>query len=57
LRHGLVVPLVSAAASLAATPARARDEQGERLAYERDMPVDQGGLTQQFVYALGAVSF
>lgn len=57
MRHGLVVPLVSAAASLAATPARARDEQGERLAYERDMPVDQGGLTQQFVYALGAVSF
>ena len=27
------------------------------LAYERDMPVDQGGLIQQFVYLLGSVSF
>jgi hypothetical protein len=27
------------------------------LAYERDMPVDQGGLIQQFVYVLGGVSF
>jgi hypothetical protein len=25
------------------------------LAYERDMPVDQGGLIQQFVYLLGGV--
>jgi hypothetical protein len=27
------------------------------LAYERDMPVDRGGLVQQFVYLLGAWSF
>ena len=27
------------------------------LAYERDMPIDQGGLIQQFVYVLGSVSF
>jgi hypothetical protein len=27
------------------------------LAYERDMPVDQGGLVQQFIYLLGSVSF
>jgi hypothetical protein len=27
------------------------------LAYERDMPVDQDSLTQQFVYVLGSVSF
>ena len=27
------------------------------LAYERDMPVDQGGLIQQFIYLLGSVSF
>ena len=27
------------------------------LAYERDMPIDQDGLIQQFVYLLGAVSF
>jgi hypothetical protein len=27
------------------------------LAYERDMPVDQGGLVQQFVYLLAVVSF
>ena len=27
------------------------------LAYERDMPVDQGGLMQQFIYLLGSVSF
>jgi hypothetical protein len=27
------------------------------LAYERDMPVDQGGLVQQFVYLLASVSF
>jgi len=27
------------------------------LAYERDMPVDQDSLVQQFVYLLGAVSF
>ena len=27
------------------------------LAYERDMPVDMGGLIQQFVYVLGSVSF
>lgn len=27
------------------------------LAYERDMPVDRGGLIQQFVYLLAAVSF
>ena len=27
------------------------------LAYERDMPIDQDGLIQQFVYLLGSVSF
>ena len=27
------------------------------VAYERDMPVDRGGLVQQFVYLLGAWSF
>ncbi len=27
------------------------------LAYERDMPVDRGGLVQQFVYVLGVWSF
>jgi hypothetical protein len=27
------------------------------LAYERDMPVDQGGLVQQFIYLLASVSF
>ena len=27
------------------------------LAYERDMPLDQDTLIQQFVYLLGAVSF
>ena len=27
------------------------------LAYERDMPIDQGGLVQQFIYVLGAVAF
>ncbi len=27
------------------------------LAYERDMPVDQDSLVQQFIYVLGAVSF
>jgi hypothetical protein len=27
------------------------------LAYERDMPVDQGGLIQQFIYVLASVSF
>ena len=27
------------------------------LAYERDMPIDQGGLIQQFIYLLGSVSF
>ncbi|MBK7857123.1 MAG: hypothetical protein IPJ65_00610 [Archangiaceae bacterium] len=27
------------------------------LAYERDMPLDRGGLTQQFVYVLAAWSF
>jgi len=27
------------------------------VAYERDMPVDRGGLVQQFVYLLGVVSF
>lgn len=27
------------------------------LAYERDMPVDMGGLIQQFIYVLGSVSF
>ena len=27
------------------------------LAYERDMPVDRGGLVQQFVYLLAVVSF
>ena len=27
------------------------------LAYERDMPVDQDGLIQQFIYLLGSVSF
>jgi hypothetical protein len=27
------------------------------LAYERDMPVDMGGLVQQFIYVIGSVSF
>jgi hypothetical protein len=27
------------------------------LAYERDMPIDRGGLVQQFIYVLGSVSF
>jgi hypothetical protein len=27
------------------------------LAYERDMPIDRGGLVQQFVYVLAAVGF
>jgi hypothetical protein len=27
------------------------------LAYERDMPVDRGGLIQQFIYVLASVSF
>jgi len=27
------------------------------LAYERDMPVDRGGLVQQFIYLLASVSF
>jgi hypothetical protein len=27
------------------------------LAYERDMPVDRGGLVQQFVYLLAAWEF
>ena len=27
------------------------------LAYERDMPIDQSGLIQQFVYVLAAVGF
>jgi len=27
------------------------------LAYERDMPVDQGGLIQQFIYVLASVGF
>jgi hypothetical protein len=27
------------------------------LAYERDMPVDRGGLVQQFIYLLGVMSF
>ena len=27
------------------------------LAYEHDMPVDSSGLTQRFVYLLGACSF
>ena len=31
--------------------------QSRHFAYERDMPLDQDSLIQQFVYVLGSVSF